>query len=145
VSTPLQFAKEQCANFEHDGSCKGIGIKDDGSLYSFGKKPACVLIDRKARCQYFEECVLPMGIDPCNARNVIRAQERQEALKLYSKNSPKLASGSGKLCPECRMRELDRGHRFCYVCAEKRRKASNIKSRSHVGKTASISNGISGT
>jgi hypothetical protein len=77
-----------------------------------------------------------MGIEPCNARNVARAQQRQQAVKLYASNAPRLARGSGRLCPECRMRETERGHQRCYACQEKRRKDSKRdsmrKTRSHV-------------
>ena len=66
----LQFAKAECSNYDQqNGSCKGIGIKDDGTLFMFGRKPACVLGNR-IPCCYFEECVLPMGIELSNARNV---------------------------------------------------------------------------
>lgn len=120
--TPLQFAKEECANFEESGSCKGIGIRRDGSLYSFGKRPSCLLKEKEERCRYFEECVLPMGFDTTSAVGMSKAKEREEALRLYSSNAPRLARESGRVCPECQQRELDKGHRFCYVCAARRRK-----------------------
>lgn len=49
MSTPLQMAKAECANYESDGSCHGVGMR----------YPKCMLADGK-RCQYFEECVLPL-------------------------------------------------------------------------------------
>jgi len=73
--TPLQFAKDECANFdEPTGGCKGIGIHDDGSLFCFDSKPSCVLLDRKARCAYFEKCVLPMHFDDSSAAGLVRAK-----------------------------------------------------------------------
>lgn len=126
--TPLQFAREECANFEHDGSCKGIGIRNDGSLYSFGKSPQCVLKDRQKTCQYFEECVLPMGLDTTTASGMARAKEREEAMRIYANNAPAIARYSGRLCPDCQERELEAGHRFCYVCADARRKATQARS-----------------
>lgn len=125
--TPLQFAKAECANFDLDGSCKGIGIRNDGSLYSFGKSPACLLKVANARCTYFEECVLPMGFDTTSAIGLAKAKEREQALREYAVNAPALARQSGRLCPDCRERELEAGHRFCYVCAASRRKQSMAK------------------
>lgn len=122
--TPLQFAKEQCANFEPDGSCKGIGIRDDGSLFSFGKKPKCVLGIPGIRCQYFEECVAPMGFEDPRQR-----EERNEAVRLYRKssNAPKFAHQTGRICPDCQERELEPRRRYCYVCSEKRNRIANRK------------------
>lgn len=120
--TPLQFATAECANHASDGSCKGIGIRNDGSLYSFGKKPACLLTQHKGRCRYFEECVLPMGYDTTTAKAIALANEHREAVRLYAVNAPRLARESGRICPDCLQRELEPGHRFCYACAAKRRK-----------------------
>lgn len=123
--TPLQFAREQCSNFQSDGSCLGMGIRDDGSAYSFGKKSQCVLSEKKT-CKFFEECVLPMGIDPVNARNETRLAEKNEAIRLYASQNEKslgrmLSKGTGRLCPRCRKRELEPGKQVCYVCRGKGR------------------------
>jgi hypothetical protein len=123
MSTPLQFASQQCANYALGGSCKGIGIRDKGSLFMFGSKPACLLTQRGARCRYFEECVLPMGIEPCNAVNIQREKEHQEAIRLYSPAAPDIAKASGRLCSGCRKREVEPRKRFCYVCAYDRETA----------------------
>lgn len=125
--TPLQFAKAECANFDLDGSCKGIGIRNDGSLYSFGRQPTCRLKQSSEPCQYFEECVLPMGFDTTSAVGLAKAKEREQALREYAVNAPLLARQSGRLCPDCRERELEPGHRFCYACAANRRKQSVAK------------------
>lgn len=122
--TPLQFAKEQCANYQNDGTCAGIGIKDDGTIFMQGRKPSCVL-GLKQRCRYFEELVLPMDIEPCNATNVARAKEKQEAVRLYSADAPRIARASGRLCPQCRKREVEPPKRLCYSCAELNQKTSN--------------------
>lgn len=124
--TPLQFAKEQCSNYQSDGSCLGMGIRDDGSPYCFGRKQKCVLVD-KERCKFFEECVLPMGIDPVNARNEQRLREKDEAIRLYASDHEKslgkvLSKGTGRLCPHCRKRELEPSKQLCYVCREQREK-----------------------
>ena len=126
--TPLQFARAECANFDATtGACKGIGIKDDGSLFSFGSKPACVLNNRTP-CPYFEECVLPMGIDPVNARNLVRIKERDEARYLYAQFSPTYSKQTGRVCPVCKERNLEPRRRLCYVCADANRKASKRES-----------------
>lgn len=121
--TPLQFAKEQCSNFQSNGSCLGMGIRDDGSSYSFGNKSQCVLSEKKT-CKFFEDCVLPMGIDPVNAKNEARLQEKNEAIRLYASQNEKtlsrmLVKGTGRLCPRCRKRELEKGKQLCYVCRSK--------------------------
>lgn len=133
--TPLQFAKEQCANYENDGSCAGIGIKDDLTAYIFSKKPACCLANREP-CQYFQECVLPMGIELCNARNVQREKDRQEAEFLYARFAPHFSKNSARKCKECKTRPVAPRHSLCSVCAverEKRRsKEAMQKRRSNV-------------
>jgi len=121
--TPLQFAKAECSNYETDGSCLGVGIKDDGTMFSFGAKPKCVLADDQP-CKFFEECVLPMGIDTATDTGVARAKARDKVLAAYSVTAPESIKG-GRICPECRQRPLEKGHRFCYVCAHKRRKEAN--------------------
>ena len=135
MSTPLQFAKEQCANYADDGSCKGIGIRDDGSPFIFGKKPACVLANRTP-CRYFEECVLPMGIELCNARNVQREKERQEAKDLYARFAPQFSKQKRKTCKACNKREVEPRHQLCPICAKERKnqraRAAMAKRRSSV-------------
>lgn len=122
--TPLQFAKEQCANYLSNGGCAGILIGNDFRPIPTGVKPKCVLADGK-RCQYFEECVLPMGIEPINAANVIRLEEKMEADRLYRKMTGAMLQ-RGKICPQCKEREVPKRHRFCLACsAEHRRKARN--------------------
>jgi hypothetical protein len=130
--TPLQFAKAECANFAFDGSCKGIAIRRDGPAFSFGKRAKCILKDRNKHCPYFEECVLPMGFDTTSAIGMAKAKEREDALKLYAVNAPRIARNSGRLCPDCQERELEAGHRFCYLCAANRRK--NTIARSNQGR-----------
>lgn len=117
--TPLQFAREQCANFEYDGSCAGIGIKHDGLIFMFGIKPACLLASKQP-CRYFEECVLPMGIELCNAVNVQREKERQEAIHLYAKFAPNYSKTSGRKCKECHQRTVAPRRSLCSVCAKER-------------------------
>ena len=124
--TPLQFAKENCANYQTNGSCLGMGIRDDLSQYSFGKKPRCVLANNQP-CQYFEECVLPVGSDKTTARGVVLATHRDEAAKLYRLTSGSLTVSalSKRLCPECNKRPLEPYKRLCYECRASKRLASD--------------------
>ena len=127
--TPLQFAKEECSNYEATGACAGIGIRNDGSLYSFGRKARCVLSEKR-RCGFFEECVLPAMQDTSTLVGQQRAKEHAEAVKIYAwygnQQLPEsLKSSSGRVCPSCRKRELEPGKQLCYVCREERDKQSN--------------------
>jgi len=56
--TARQFAREECANAQHDGSCLGVAIEADLSMRRCRPLPACLLAEGK-RCSYFEECVAP--------------------------------------------------------------------------------------
>jgi hypothetical protein len=124
--TPFQFARAECANYDQqNGACKGLGIKDDGSLFSFGSKPACVLSDRKARCAYFETCVLPMHFDASSQAGQVRAKAHQEAVNLYVAGTTGQTKSKRPICPHCRKREIEPPKRFCYQCAEDRKKASD--------------------
>ena len=85
--TPLQFAKAECSNY-NDGACKGIGIRDDGSLYSFGKSSQCALSKLPIqRCIFFEQCVAPIADQRkppyVKANTELRHKESVEAVKLY--------------------------------------------------------------
>lgn len=130
--TPLQFAKEQCSNYEKDGSCAGIGIKDDGSLFSFGKKPACVLGD-KQRCQFFEECVLPMRSD-----NPMMKQKIAEVNADYLHSVGVIHKG--RVCPQCQMRILPPRARLCGQCAIKNRRQA-----AHLARDAKKQSGAGGS
>ena len=123
--TPLQFAKVQCSNYDRDtNGCKGIGINSNGTLYSFGRKPSCAL-SIKARCAYFEECVLPMGQETCTAECRARTAHHAEASRLYAFDTPGFSKKKGRKCAACRRREVEPRKRLCYVCAEARKKASD--------------------
>ena len=139
--TPHQFARGECANFEAaTGSCKGIGIHEDGRLFSFGAKSQCVLSDRKARCAYFEECVLPMRFDDPSLVGQVRAKGHQEAVNLYSAWTQGRKPRKHPICPHCRKREIEPPKRFCYQCAEERKHRATMESnrkRRHDGKTPS--------
>jgi hypothetical protein len=139
--TPLQFARAECSNLDQStGACKGIGINKDGSLFSFGSKPACVLSDRTARCAYFEECVLPMHFDTTSLAGQARAKAHQEAVNAYAAGTTGQTKSKRPICPHCRRREIEPPKRFCYQCAEDRKHKATVESnrkRRHDGKTTS--------
>lgn len=123
--TPLQFAKAECANYEADGACAGLGIRDDGSPYSFGRKPKCVL-SLGQPCRYFEECILPMHTDTSKQEGMNLAKSREEATQIYRKGvQGGILKPKARLCPRCKYRELVPRHRVCYVCADKAKKEAN--------------------
>jgi hypothetical protein len=59
--TPLQAAKEHCANYQPNGSCLGIYYSNDLSVDQSRYRPCtkCLLAEGQ-RCPYFEEIVVPM-------------------------------------------------------------------------------------
>lgn len=114
--TPFQFAKEQCSNYQADGSCLGVGIRDNGRLYSFGKKAKCLLADGQ-RCQFFEDCVLPMGFE-----DPIKRQQASEMKADYLHSIG--VTHKGRVCPQCNMRILAPRARLCGQCAVKNRRAA---------------------
>lgn len=99
--TPYQFANAECANN--------------------GKRKKCVLADNE-RCQYFEECVLPMVKWTTEPR---KAQSFLEAVEIYN-NLHKLQGTETKIrvCPGCGGELLPR-KRYCPTCQIKRRKMNN--------------------
>ena len=59
--SPLQFAREQCANMAAHEVCAvrdNVGIGPDGRLT---KPPRCFLATPGKRCAYFDKCVLPLA------------------------------------------------------------------------------------
>ncbi len=77
--TPLQFAREECANHQPDGSCLGAWINEDLSIARSAPKPRC-LLGGGERCRYFEACVAPMARMVSDPR---RAVALSEAVSLY--------------------------------------------------------------
>lgn len=128
--TPLQLAKEHCANYQSDGSCLGIGIHNDGSLFRF--KPEgqpCVLSPPLKRCAYFENVVLMRSPadEPCPAPARVLNDQFAEGLRLYAaatnEHLPVTQKGQ-RLCRLCRQRTVEPPKQLCYVCAEERKAKS---------------------
>ena len=90
--TPLQLANSECANYEPDGGCAGVGIGAKLEPTPIGRKARCSLADN-APCRYFEECVLA-GIPIL--RDETLANEWQEAADIYKERKREHERGLGK-------------------------------------------------
>lgn len=128
--TPLQIASAHCANYRDGGRCQKIIIQDDGSLVRRPSMPdRCNIGTPGTRCQYFEECVMPMGpkID-----NPYKKQEFLSAIHDYQHTSGYLPAAKERFCPACG-KPLERRKRFCPTCAQERHRnqtrAAMAKSR----------------
>jgi len=132
--TPLQFAREECANYQSDGSCLGVVIEDDLSVRRCDSKPKCLLAAPK-RCGYFEECVAPMADMAGDPRRAVALQVAVAEYRQATNQKPLAA----RPCPECGL-PLQRGKQLCPACAARRRKdtywCKNAKRR--VGLTTEV-------
>lgn len=89
--TSTQLAREECSNFNPDGTCLGMDINKDGSMKPlWDKSPKrCVILDAM-ECRFYEECVLA-GIPAISSEK--KANEWQEAADEYNqrrKHEPEL-------------------------------------------------------
>ena len=79
----------------------------------------CVLALTGVRCEYFEECVMPMGSTDWPGLGTPKEhQEFAEGVKQYQR-SANVGSQKRRLC-SCG-RELEHGKQLCYVCRNQRR------------------------
>jgi len=80
--TSTQLAREECSNFNPDGTCLGMDITDDGSMKPlWNKSPRrCVLLDNMP-CRFYEECLLA-GIPMISSEK--KADAWQEAADEYN-------------------------------------------------------------
>ena len=119
--TALQIAYAECANWRKDGKgCLGAIIDDDLQIRRCKPRERCLLSTPGERCQYFEECVAPMGpsIYDETRRVAFMAAVRDYRL------AAKLPCAEERPCPMCG-RPMEPRQRFCEICAAARRKASN--------------------
>ena len=128
--TPLQFAREECANHQPDGSCLGVWINEDLSITRGDPKPRCLLAGGK-RCRYFEECVAPMADMASDPR---RAAEFQSSVAEYRQTTNQKAP-KARPCPDCGAPML-KGKQYCPRCAEGRRKATYRDHKARVRRPA---------
>ena len=128
--TPLQFAQQECANHQPDGSCLGVMIEEDLSIRRCSPRPRCRLADGE-RCGYFEACVAPMARMATDPR---RAVALREAVSLYHLTT-KQAADPDRNCPDCG-RPMAKGRRYCPTCAGARRKATFRASQARTRQSA---------
>src|SRR5439155_12852587 len=81
--TPLQAAKEHCANW-NCGACLGMYYNNDLSVdwSRYSPRSRCVLADGK-RCPYFEEVIIPMRMSRDTAQAKTRAEKKDAAVEAY--------------------------------------------------------------
>jgi hypothetical protein len=119
--TPFQLAQAHCANWRKDGKgCLGAIIDDDLQIRRCHPRPRCLLATPGQRCQYVEECVMPM------ARSIyepVQRQQFEEAVRQY-RLATKLPAIETRPCPDCG-KAMDPRRRFCPACAVARRRVAN--------------------
>jgi hypothetical protein len=129
--TPLQAAKEHCANW-NCGACLGMYYKDDLSVdwSKHSPRSRCVLADGK-RCPYFEEIIIPMKISRDTAQAKTRADKKATAVEAYRRVHQLTAfkTKAKRMCFECRRVEVEGKERFCPKCAKRRNQASYRRSK----------------
>ncbi len=107
-----------------------MGIRDDGQSYSFGTKPKCVLSNNGTRCNFFEECVLPMipkieptPIDSVVQGDILRSRNRRETYEEAARQYRMLCNIPQAALRSCECgRPLEPRKQLCYVCADLKRK-----------------------
>jgi len=82
--TPLQVAKQECANCDGADNCTGIGIADNLTCHIFRTPGKCWLApDESGKiqpCTYFEECVAPLA--KARSREAATHEQKCAAAKL---------------------------------------------------------------
>ena len=114
--TPLQIANAECPNW-NQGACAGARIADDLSPLPGRPLDKCALANDQ-RCDYFEECVMPMAemvSDPAKSKSYMDAVAGYK-LKHH-------ISGLSRRCPECGG-SLPTRKRFCAGCTVNHRRKS---------------------
>jgi len=116
--TALQIAYAECANWRKDGKgCLGAIIDDDLQIRRCKPRERCLLSTPGERCQYFEECVAPMGP---SIYDEARRVAFMAAVRDY-RLAAKLPCAEERPCPMCG-RPMEPRQRFCEICASRRRK-----------------------
>ena len=118
--TALQIAYAECANWRKDGKgCLGAIIDDDLQIRRCKPRERCLLSTPGERCQYFEECVAPMGP---SIYDEARRVAFMAAVRDY-RLAAKLPCAEERPCPMCG-RPMEPRQRFCEICAAARNRAN---------------------
>lgn len=125
--TPVQIAKEHCANYDtRDGSCLGVYYNDDLSIRFKRPFAKCLLNQPCQKCYYFEEIVMGILIEDRDKRAEGRKQsEFKEGVDQYIKAvyPPEAnVSDERRRCPKCKTQFLKKRERYCAECKELNRK-----------------------
>jgi hypothetical protein len=122
--TPLRAAKAHCANYQQDGSCLGIALRDDLSMYRFRKEGLPCLLCSGERCASFEEIIVPMRPElPGQAKSLasaVNAYQRKHKLQSLV-----------RFCPECNETPLLARQRLCANCRAQHRRETHQKYNFH--------------
>lgn len=130
--TPLQLAREECANWENgEGRCSKIIIQENGTMVRRPTMPDLCALKTGQRCQYFEDTILPM-IPHLEASNAIRAKYKSECLEAEHQYRMETGAMMSKPTGKCACgKPREYRHKFCSECAQKRRqetmRAANLK------------------
>ena len=114
--TTLQMANAECPNW-NQGDCAVARIADDLTPLPGRPLDKCALADDK-RCEYFEECILPMAAmvsDPAKSKAYLDAVADYKFVHHIS--------GLSRRCPECGG-PLPTRKRFCAGCTANHRRKS---------------------
>ena len=140
--TPLQFAKDECANFnDSNGACLGVtadSLRQEPKNMRAYPRPRCVLADGD-RCDYFERIVLPLaerGIPHfLEARDAYYAKAIRAA---GMRPNTEITLAQPKTIRQCECgNPLAAGHRFCEKCkTAKRRKTYRLSKTRQRGQEA---------
>ena len=116
--TPLRAARAHCANYQPDGSCLGIALGGDLSMYRFRKEGLPCLLCSGERCSYFEEIIVPMRLElPAQAKSLasaVNAYQRKHQLQSLV-----------RFCPECHETPLLARQRLCANCRTQHRRETH--------------------
>ena len=116
----VELARDHCANWRKDGKgCLGAIIDDDLQIRRCTPRLVCLLTSPGQRCQYFEECVMPMAR---SIEDPVYRQQFEDAVRLY-KAAAALAYADERACPVCG-KPMEPRRRFCHVCAKARHRAN---------------------
>ena len=122
--TPLQMANAECPNL-NNGACDGMRFDDKLKPLPGKALDRCLLADGK-RCDYFEECVMPIAAmvsDSTKSKSYMGAADSYRILHRLS--------GVTRQCPECG-RPLPARKRLCADCTAKHRKETYRESKRQI-------------
>lgn len=134
--TPHQFANANCANLR-DGTCMGIGIRDNGSLFRMWKPKPCDVNFK--RCVYFEESLAPTirTMEPGPKRDSTNAaiqsylRQRGDVAELltakrniFGQSADEVDLSKSRPCQACG-KPVQGIKRFCPNCARNRKREQN--------------------